>query len=120
MFGAGASHDLAIDVEEAFDLIAEESFCHQSQIAEWLPWVGRHDMPAPATLREWKQTLRARFDRKNREVRIQSAHAMEVFTVTAWGEVPMMEQLVRDLPGIVPDASNLKGLEEKLNRWRQQ
>jgi LmbE family N-acetylglucosaminyl deacetylase len=35
MAGANAA-DIVVDVEEAFDLIAEESWCHQSQINEWL------------------------------------------------------------------------------------
>ena len=84
MFGANA-YDFAVDVEDAFDAIAEMTWCHQSQIVEWLPWVGRHDMAPPSSLAEWKATLRARFDRKNRELGIASPHAMEVFRVTAWG-----------------------------------
>jgi len=43
MHGANA-YDLAVDVEAAFDAITEMAWCHQSQIAEWLPWVGRHQM----------------------------------------------------------------------------
>ena len=54
MFGS-TGFDLAIDVEEAFDKVAEMGWQHQSQITEWLPWVGRHDMQAPRTLEEWTQ-----------------------------------------------------------------
>jgi len=117
MFGSNA-YDLAIDVEEAFPLIEQMTWCHQSQIREWLPWVGRHNMAAPASLDEWRVTLRRRFGRKNRELGIQSAHAFEVFTVTAWGEVPAVDQLLRDFPKVSAEASNLDAARRKLDAWR--
>jgi LmbE family N-acetylglucosaminyl deacetylase len=116
MFG-GNTHDLAVEVEPAFELIGQMTWCHQSQIAEWLPWVGRHRLEIPRTLADWRATLRQRFDRKNRELSINSPHAMEVFTVTAWGEIPSYEQLLRDFPGLCPDASHLDSLRERLARW---
>jgi len=118
MFGS-TGFDLAIDVEEAFGKIAEMSWQHQSQITEWLPWVGRHDMQAPRTLEEWTKALRARFERKNRELGIASDRAVEVFTVTAWGAVPTIDQLLQDLPQVVPERSHLHRLRQRLDRWRQ-
>jgi LmbE family N-acetylglucosaminyl deacetylase len=117
MFGENA-FDLAVDVEPAFDVIADMSWCHQSQITEWLPWVGRHQMDVPRNLADWRATLRRRFDRKSREVGLASAHAMELFTVTAWGEVPAFEALSRDLPGLCADATRQERLRAKLARWR--
>ncbi|MBM3883692.1 MAG: PIG-L family deacetylase [Verrucomicrobia bacterium] len=116
MFGDN-THDLAVDVEDAYDQICAMTWCHQSQIAEWLPWVGRHRMAAPRSLEEWRLTLRHRFDRKNRELRIASAHAFEVFTVTAWGELPTFEQILRDFPGLATEASHLEPLRARLERW---
>lgn len=118
MFGS-TGFDLAIDVEEAFAKVAEMSWQHQSQITEWLPWVGRHDMQAPRTLEEWTKALRARFERKNRELGIASDRAVEVFTVTAWGAVPTIDQLLQDLPQVVPERSHLHRLRQRLDRWRQ-
>ncbi|MBI5773497.1 MAG: PIG-L family deacetylase [Verrucomicrobia bacterium] len=117
MFGAN-SHDLAVDVEPAFDTIAEMTWCHQSQIAEWLPWVGRHGMPVPKSLAEWKEILRHRFARENRELGITSPHLVNVFTVTAWGEIADCDRLVKDFPSLLPEASNLARLQERLTRWR--
>lgn len=117
MFGS-AGFDLAIDVEEAFDRIAEMSWQHQSQITEWLPWVGRHDLQAPRSLEEWSKSLRARFERKNRELGIAGERAMEVFTVTAWGAVPTIDQLLQDMPNVVPERSHLHRLRQRLDRWR--
>lgn len=119
MFGANA-YDFAVDVEGAFPKICEMTWCHQSQIIEWLPWVGRHNMVPPKNLAEWRQTLRARFDRKNRELGIASPHAAEVFRVTAWGAVPTFAQLIADFPALFREASNLKRLEERLQLWNQQ
>ena len=117
MFGSNA-FDLVVDVEEAFPLITQMSWSHQSQITEWLPWVGRHDMDVPRSIGDWQQTLRRRFDRKNRELGLATPHAVEVFRVTAWGMVPDVEQLGRDLPGIVPSLSHWDALRERLTLWR--
>src|SRR4051812_22898039 len=110
--------DLAIDVEEAFDTMAEESFAHQSQVTEWIPWVGRHDMAPPKTLDEWRAILRRRFLKRNREMAIPSTRVFEFYTVTAWGQVPKLEDLLRDIPNIVAEFSHLQNLEARLNRWR--
>ncbi len=115
-FGSN-SYDLAVDVEAQFERICAMSWCHQSQIAEWLPWVGRHDTDAPATPEDWKRTMRRRFDRKNGELGIRSGHAMEVFTVTAWGTVPPLRRITEDFPGLVPDKDRLGALESRLRRW---
>ena len=115
-FGANA-HDLAVDVEAAFEAICDMTWCHQSQIVEWIPWVGRHKMAAPANRDEWKAVLRERFLRQNRELGFKSQHAFEMFTVTAWGAVPTAEQLLKDFPPITPKFSHVKKLRQRLKRW---
>ncbi|MHB1306771.1 MAG: PIG-L deacetylase family protein [Limisphaerales bacterium] len=117
MFGEN-SHDLAVDVEPAFERVAAMSWCHQSQIAEWLPWVGRHQMDVPRDVSAWQATLRQRFDRKGHELGLPVGRAFEVFTVTAWGEIPTTARLIQDLPALDPEASHLDQLELKLARWR--
>lgn len=113
----GNGGDLVVDVEPAFDLIAEMSWCHQSQICEWLPWIGRHNMPPVKSLTEWKGVLRQRFQRQQRELGLPLDRAVEVFTVTAWGTVPTLEQLERDFPGLVTIPSRTERLRQKLQRW---
>jgi len=100
-------------------LIVEETWCHQSQIVEWIPWVGRHSMTAPADKSGWEKVLRERFVRQNRELKIKSQHAFEFFSVTAWGEVADYDQLLRDFPPITPRHSHLKRLKQRLARWKQ-
>lgn len=119
MFGANA-YDFAVDVEAAFPAICEMTWCHQSQILEWLPWVGRHNMPPPASLADWTTTLRARFDRMNRELGLQTPHAMEVFRVTAWGAVPTMAKLTEDFSATMAAVSNPAELEERLRLWNHE
>ena len=116
MAGANAC-DIAVDVEPAFQKICEMSWCHQSQIREWLPWVGRHDMAPPKNLDEWSQTQRRRFENKNRKLGLASPGALELFVVTAWGVVPSFEQIVNDFPNIVAEASNLDGLRQRLDKF---
>lgn len=98
MAGSNA-FDLAVDVEAVFPTICEMTWCHQSQIMEWLPWVGRHEMQAPADLQEWSKMLRERYRKQNRELEIQSDHPHEVFTLTSWGEVKELEELRKAFPG---------------------
>ena len=116
MAGANA-YDLAVDVEKVFPKICEMTYCHQSQLMEWLPWVGRHQMDAPKTVQEWASTLRARLQRENRELGIRSDHVFQVFTVTAWGEVPSFDRLIADFPRVDEPKSNLAALRERLARW---
>jgi len=116
MHGANA-YDLAVDVEAAFDAITEMAWCHQSQIAEWLPWVGRHQMAVPSSLADFRQVLRGRFERRNRELSLPPGTAREVFAVTAWGEVPDLDQLRRDFPSLSP-SSNFEALGLRLQGWR--
>jgi len=109
--------DLAIDVEDAFDLMAEMSYCHQSQIMEWLPWVGCHQMNPPKNLADWKLMFRQRIIHRNRELGIPSNRAIEVFVITAWGTIPTIEQIERDFPNILWDFSSREALKKKLSRW---
>src|SRR5262249_21507127 len=116
MFGANA-YDLAVDVEPAFAEICQMTWCHQSQIREWLPWVGRHKMSPPPSPEEWAVTLRKRFARKNRDLGLKEERPLEVFTVTAWGNVPDCDQLLRDFP-IHAELSNLTALRQRLRQWQ--
>ncbi len=115
MAGANGG-DVVVDVEEAFDTIAEESWCHQSQINEWLPWVARHQIEPTANLGAWKAKLRARFDRQARELGLPKGHAHEVFVPTAWGIVPAPGQLERDLPMAATDPERRARLAQWLAR----
>jgi LmbE family N-acetylglucosaminyl deacetylase len=109
--------DLAVNTESTFEAVAAMSWCHQSQIAEWLPWVGRHAMDVPKSMADWKATLRARFQRQNRELGLPEFGAREAFTVSAWGTVPVFDQLRGDFGEIFPDAVVAPELEGKLERW---
>ena len=116
MSGANA-FDLAVDVEEFFPLIRDMTWCHQSQVTEWLPWVGRHDMDVPKTVADWETILRARFARHNLELGLNTTRAVEVFRVTAWGVVPELAQLLQDFPSVWKEGSNLAQLEGRLRAW---
>ena len=115
MFGAN-SFDLAVDVEDAFDTIGHITWCHHSQICEWIPWVGRHSMDVPKSRADWSKILRSRFQRQSRDLGLQTDHAVEVFRVTAWGEVPKFEQLQRDFPNLIAHP-NLDALRQRLKLW---
>lgn len=116
MSGANA-YDLAVDIEPVFGLMAEMSWCHQSQIMEWLPWVGRHDLRTPESLNDWKNLLHRRFQKRNQELGLPPHPLVEVFTVTAWGAIPTLEQLTRDFPALAIGESRLEALHARLQKW---
>lgn len=111
------SYDLAVDVSAAFPKMCEMSYCHATQIKEWLPWVGRHAIKAPDSLEDWMDQTRQRLARRNVVLGIASARPAEVFTVTAWGALPSVAQLKTDFPQLLSEACHFDRLEEKLNRW---
>jgi LmbE family N-acetylglucosaminyl deacetylase len=111
------SFDLAIDVEDVFPTMCKMAWCHQSQVTEWLPWVGRHDIQAAKNLEEWSKAFRERFTRRNREMGLSSPRIHEFFTVTAWGQIPAYDQIIRDFPSISEEYSHLRSLQKKLLRW---
>jgi hypothetical protein len=118
MHGANA-YDFAVEVTPAFDAIAAMTWCHQSQIREWIPWVGRHHLAKPpSTPEEWSRLLRQRFARQQRDLGIRGKRLAEVFSVTAWGEVPTAAQLRADLPAMLPSTSSWTRLQRRLRRWR--
>jgi hypothetical protein len=55
---------------------------------------------------------------RNRELGIVSGKPAEVFTVTAWGKIPLFEELRNDLPDMSAGASNLESLQARLSRWQ--
>jgi len=101
MAGANA-FNLAVDIEPAFPLVCEMSWCHQSQIREWLPWVGRHDLEPPADLAEWALSLRRRFELNKERLDVKAEGALEFFNITSWGSVPEPGQIERDFPNVHP------------------
>jgi len=114
----GHGFDLAVEVSGVADLGAELAWCHQSQLIEWLPWVDRHNLSAPESLGAWKQQYRGLLERRRAALGIQAPGLFEVFSVTAWGVVPTLEQLQHDLPGLSPTASRLDSLGARLKAWR--
>lgn len=94
--GAIRPPDLVVDVEPVFDTILRQSWCHQSQIAEWLPWIGRHGLAAPSDLAGWERNLRARKKRERGRAGLGDGPAVEMFHVSGWGMAPEPGALDRD------------------------
>ncbi len=115
---AGAnSYDLAVNIEPSFEQVAQMSYCHQSQISEWLPWVGRHAFSAPQSFEAWKNQLQERFQKRNRDLGLDKNPLAEVFTLTAWGEIPSLEKLLNDFPNVIRLLDNFSTLRQKMASW---
>jgi LmbE family N-acetylglucosaminyl deacetylase len=117
-YTAGANtNDLAVDAETAFDAVCKMSWCHQSQISEWLPWVGRHNIQTAKSLEEWSEILRARFAKKNRDLGLDTQRFLEFFTLTGWGSIPSYETLLADLPPLFASGSKLEQVRRKIAQF---
>lgn len=114
----GHGHDLAIDISEVADHVADLAWCHESQLREWLPWIDRHNIAVPADPLVWRGQFRKLMDRRRSALGIERPGNYEVFRVTAWGVVPTLERLLADFPGVTPDASRLENLGRRLAAWR--
>ncbi|WDE95783.1 PIG-L family deacetylase [Lentisphaera profundi] len=113
------TYDFAIDIESVFDLIVACSYCHSSQIKEWLPWVGAHDLKVPADEADWHSTLNDKYFSRSQKLDLIPEKLLEAFTLTSWGNVPTFEQLLEDFPKAIIFNKNEQALKEKLDSWRQ-
>jgi LmbE family N-acetylglucosaminyl deacetylase len=116
MTGAKA-FDLAIDIAPVFEHLVAVTWCHQSQFCEWLPWVDRHNLRAPASQSEWADQLCAAHARRNEEMGMSASPAAEFFRVTAWGRVPTAKELLADFPALIDPPATLRRLQQRLERW---
>lgn len=109
--------DLAVDCEDAFNLVCEMSWAHRSQITEWLPWVASPvPWPVPKDLAEWKAMRRAAYTERNHALGIDSTHLYEYFSVTCWGAEPDVDAMLKDLPGIDLKRSRIDAMRKRLDR----
>lgn len=101
--------DLIIEISDVIDKKVEAWSKHVSEWKEWLPWVGRYDVPESPE--ELKQSL---IDRSNRLAKNMGVEAglYESFTITKWAlRVPTIEEIKTYFPG---DIFNYELAEEKI------
>lgn len=114
----GHGHDLAIDITEVADQVADLAWCHESQLREWLPWIDRHNIAVPSDPLGWRVQFRELDGSTEGGAGNRTSGTYEVFWVTAWGVVPTLERLLAEFPGISPEASRLERLGRRLAGWR--
>ncbi|MCJ8329717.1 MAG: PIG-L family deacetylase [Lentisphaeria bacterium] len=107
--------DVSVDISDAFDLVCEMSYCHKSQIVEWLPWVSSPTpTESPKDLDDWRRILRKNFSNRDKGNGLDNNIISEIFTITAWGSVPTVAQLKVDFPNIKLDEA---ALSQQLQKW---
>ena len=83
------SYDFSVDISSSFDLVVKSSYCHTSQIKEWLPWVGAHKLAIPTDEASWHKILRDKYFTRSQKLGIHPPQLLEAFTITSWGSVPI-------------------------------
>jgi len=110
-------YDFVLDITEVFDLKAQMTFCHESQIKEWLPWVSANKVKPPKDIDDWGEILKHKHFSLSRHINIYPETLVEAINVTAWGAVPSYDQLITEFPPLLARASNLDSLRERLLKW---
>lgn len=101
--------DLVIDISGLIDKKVEAWSKHISQWKEWLPWVGRYDVPESPE--ELKQSLIDRSNRLAKNMGIEQG-LYESFTITKWAlRVPTIEEIKTYFPD---DIYNYELAEKKI------
>lgn len=115
--GTFVSPDFFIDITEAFDVVCKTSFCHQSQINEWLPWVDCHFISSSKDLQGWKQNLKETYKKMNRRWGLKNCdHPMEGFNLTQWGSLPT-EDFIDKFSPYFDEQTDIKRLKTKIESW---
>lgn len=109
--------DLVVDVAGVFADISAASYCHTSQIAEWLPWIARHDLTVPKNLAEWRTQLERRYFKAAARAGVPAGLLVEMFGVTGWGRVPTAQEVDELFNGLLVPGAWSAGLERKLANW---
>lgn len=118
--GLKDAFDIVIDISDTFEHIADMTWCHQTQISEWLPWVGRHQFKPAENFESWKEFLLQRMEARQKRVGLPTDRLFEFFSVSGWGTIPTISQLIEDFKFIEIEASNLDALEKRLEQWASQ
>lgn len=118
--GTGTPFDLVVDISDDFEKVCRMSWCHQSQIREWLPWVGRHAFRPPADYGEWREFLYQRVMSRQLRLGLPTDRIFELFSLTAWGSVPTLESLLNDFPKVDTILSPIADLNRKIRAWKSQ
>ena len=98
------SYDFAVNIDAAFDHVVDMTWCHQSQICEWLPWVDRHGITTPRSKEDWAGQLKTKLEEVRNEMGIETNGLFEFFQLTHWGTIPTAERLFQDIPIIHDNA----------------
>jgi LmbE family N-acetylglucosaminyl deacetylase len=102
--------DIAIDITSVFDQKIHAVSAHESQVYEWLPWIGGYSNEVPKNQEERKKWLAKRYDLKlsaevrktlelwyGKEKAAQVKYA-EAFEICEYGTQPKEEDLRRLFP----------------------
>ncbi|MCH2174738.1 MAG: PIG-L family deacetylase [Lentisphaeria bacterium] len=107
--------DLGIDISEVVDIVISASYCHKSQICEWLPWIGQHIDEPPKSLEDWKNIYLKRMKTIGRQMGYSKKQIIEGFILTSWGRIPKLKELLLDFPESLVFPHDLKLFKRKLD-----
>lgn len=88
--------DIALDISGVFEDKIAMALCHESQIFEWLPWVGGQKAPTKKT---YKGVLRKRHTAMNQNLGLPDDLPREIFVITKWGRTVNKTDIRKLFPG---------------------
>ncbi|MBU0716374.1 MAG: PIG-L family deacetylase, partial [Verrucomicrobia bacterium] len=76
------TYHAAVNIAETFDIKTQMALCHESQIFEWLPWVGGEKAPTKKT---YGAAFMKRHVKMNENMGFHDSVPREFFMFTGWG-----------------------------------
>lgn len=83
-YANGNTYHAAVNIAGTFGVKTKMALCHESQIFEWLPWIGREKAPT-------KKTYRSAFIKRHAKLNVKMGFhdnvPREFFMFTGWGRL---------------------------------
>jgi LmbE family N-acetylglucosaminyl deacetylase len=96
VYANGGNYHFLCDISDVYELKEDMASCHESQIYEWLPFVGGRD--EPLTKDEWKINFQNRHISINQRYQQPENRPKEFFRITQWGSAWEADKIQKDFP----------------------
>ena len=99
VYANGGEFDFCCDISEVYEIKEAMAACLESQIYEWLPFVGGRN--EPLTYAEWQENFSKRHIAINQRYQQPENPPREFYRITQWGRTWNQDGIEKDFPFVV-------------------